>query len=78
MEVNGKGWGGGGGDLEVRGVGGIQFLPLSISLLLCLLLPPDWPPLEREEQEVEERCMHGERREQDWETSDRVSPESKI
>ena len=41
MEVNGKGWGGGGGDLEVRGVGGIQFLPLPISLLLCLLLPPD-------------------------------------
>ena len=62
MEVNGKGWGGGGG----AWVGGIQFLPLS--LLLCLLLPPDWPPLEREEQEVEERCMHVERREQDWET----------
>ena len=64
MEVNGKGWGGGGG----AWVGGIQFLPLPISLLLCLLLPPDWPPLEREEQEVEERCMHVERREQDWET----------
>ena len=41
---------------------------LSLSLLLCLLLPPDWPPLEREEQEVEERCMHVERREQDWGT----------
>ena len=49
-------------------VGRWNSIPASLSLLLCLLLPPDWPPLEREEQEVEERCMHVERREQDWGT----------
>jgi hypothetical protein len=50
VEVNGKGWGGGGGgDLEVRG--SVEFNScLSLSSCAFLFLrSPDWPPLKREE-----------------------------